>query len=208
MRNPVRGGLRPEVQSRDHILGPIDAPITLVEYGDYECESCAQAQPVIHALRRHFGDRLRFVFRNFPLTKLHPHALHAAEASESVAVYGPPGSYWAMHDSLFRHQQDSPDALDDAHLVRYANAVGADGKRVAAHLRARTFEGLIRSDYVGGVRSGVTGTPTFFTGDRMFEGDWTDVPALVAALQASATRRRRRRNDSSSDAVAHVARRA
>ena len=107
MNSPVYGTLRPSVQSRDDILGSPDAAITLVEYGDFESTSCAEASSVVHELRRHFEGRLRFVFRNFPAIAVHPHALHAAKATESVAVYGKPGAYWAMHDLLFRHQRDS-----------------------------------------------------------------------------------------------------
>ena len=208
METSVRGRLRPAVQSRDHILGSPSAPITLVEYGDFQSARCAEARSIVHELRRHFQRRLRFVFRNFPIIEVHPHALHAAEAAESVAVYGQPGSYWALYDVLFRHQQDSSDALDDAHLVRYAHEIGADGKRVARHLQARTFEALIRSDYFSGIRSGVIDVPTFFINESAFDGDWRDVRAFTEALESSATQRVLRRTDRFDGALAHVERRA
>ena len=104
------------VGARDHIRGRTDAPITLVEYGDYECPDCGSAGPVVRGLRRQLGDRLRFVFRNFPRVEIHPHAQRAAEAAEAAAAQG---KFWEMHDLLFEHQQ----ALDDEHLVLGAAAI-------------------------------------------------------------------------------------
>src|SRR5438105_162454 len=128
---PPRGGLvtsrrastptlRPPVHEGDHTLGAADAPVTLVEYGDYQCPHCYRAHPIVLALQKKLGDRLRFVFRNFPLTEAHPDALHAAEAAESVAAHTGDVAFWKMHHAIYEHQQDSDDALDDAHLVRYA----------------------------------------------------------------------------------------
>jgi protein-disulfide isomerase len=178
-----RGAGWSALHTKDHSIGSPDAPITLLEYGDFQCVDCARAHRDILLLRAHLGPGLRFVFRNFPQVELHPHALHAAEAAESVAAYGAPDTYWAMHDALFRHQRDSDDALDDVHLVQYASAVGADGYRVATHLKARTFEAVVRSDVVSGIRRGVVSTPTFFVNDHLFEHDWTDQKALAAALE-------------------------
>src|SRR5258706_4325395 len=107
------------VGQRDHQQGPETAPVTLVEYGDYECPFCGKAYPIVKEIERRLGDRLRFVFRNFPLTQSHPHAEHAAEAAEAAAVQG---KFWEMHDTLFEHQS----ALDDAHLVHYAVAPNVD----------------------------------------------------------------------------------
>src|SRR5438046_7228471 len=103
------------VSQRDHQQGPETAPVTLVEYGDYECPYCGEAYPIVKEIQRRLGDRLRFVFRNFPLTQSHPHAEHAAEAAAAAAVQE---KCWEMHDSLFEHQE----ARDDAHLVHYAVA--------------------------------------------------------------------------------------
>src|SRR5262245_21635746 len=101
--------LTPPVGERDHAQGPADASVTLVEYGDFECPYCGQAYPIVKALQRRLGDRLRFVFRNFHLTNAHPHAEHAAEAAEAA---GAQDRYWQMHDRLYEHQR----ALDDSHL--------------------------------------------------------------------------------------------
>src|SRR5205823_11776887 len=107
------------VGARDHAQGPADAPITLVEYGDYECSHCGRAYPIVQEVQRRLGSKLRFVFRNFPLSESHPHAEHAAEAAEAAAGQE---KFWQMHDSLFEHQR----ALDDAHLVHYAVALNLD----------------------------------------------------------------------------------
>src|SRR5690348_14925243 len=111
--------LTPPVGQRDHQQGPETAPVTLVEYGDYECPYCGEAYPIVKEIQRRLGERLRFVFRNFPLTQAHPHAEHAAEAAEAASEQG---KFWQMHDTLFEHQQ----ALDDAHLAQYALALGLE----------------------------------------------------------------------------------
>ena len=106
---------------RDHIQGPIDAPIALVEYGDYECPYCGEAYPIIKAIQERLGDRMCFAFRNFPLVNSHPHAQHAAEAAEAA---GAQGRFWEMHDLLFENQ----DALEDENLAQYAEALGLDAQ--------------------------------------------------------------------------------
>jgi len=174
--------LRTAVGPDDHAFGPADAPVTLVEYGDYQCPYCGQAHPILKSLQARMGDRMRLVFRNFPLSELHPNALHAAEAAESVAEQAGPDAFWAMHDTLYEHQR----SLDDAHLVRYAAALGADGDRVSSDLAEGAHEERIRADFMSGVRSGVNGTPTFFINGQRFEGDWTDVATFAAALEEAA----------------------
>ncbi len=174
--------LQPPVHDQDHSRGPAAAPVTLVEYGDFECPHCAAAYPIVRRLQEQRAGEVRFVFRNFPLVRLHPHALHAAEAAESVAAHAGAGAYWAMHDALFEHQRDSPRALDDAHLVRHAAAAGADAERVRRELAAGTHEAKVRGDYVSGVRSGVGGTPTFFINGARYDGDWRDSAAFAWAL--------------------------
>ena len=182
------GTLRPAVHDRDHSIGPADAPVTLVEYGDYQCPHCARAHAIVKAVRARLGSKVRFVFRNFPLTDVHPDALHAAEAAESVAAQAGSDAYWAMHDTLFERQRDSDWALDDAHLVRYAIAVGADARRVRADLDASACEAHVRDDFVSGYRSGVNGTPTFFVNGARYDGDWRDLLAFTADLEAVARR--------------------
>ena len=166
------------VSERDHIRGPAAAPVTLVEYGDYECPYCGQAYPVVEAVRRQLGDTLRFVFRHSPLAQVHPHALHAAEAAEAA---GAQGKFWEMHDTLFTHQ----DALDDPDLIGYAEALGLDTRKFRRALEEDAFLGRIREDVVSGLESGVMGTPTFFINDVRYEGPY-DYDTLLAVLQSVA----------------------
>jgi protein-disulfide isomerase len=183
------GRLRRDVTNLDHSRGPVDAEVTLVEYGDYQCPYCRQAQPLVKALQRRLGDSgrpFRFVFRNFPLTEIHPRALHAAEAAESVAAHGGEAAFWAMHDTIFEHQRDSAIALSDQHLAEYAAAVGVDGARVARDLENGVHEARVRDDVMGGIRSGVNGTPTFFINGLRFDDDWTDADAFARALEDAA----------------------
>jgi len=181
-----QGILQPPVHAGDHAAGRADAPVTLLEYGDFQCPHCYRAHPIVLALQKKLGERLRFVFRNFPLAEIHPEALHAAEAAESVAAQAGETAYWAMHHAIFEHQQDAFDALDDAHLVRYAKKAGADAARVKKDLGGGAYVERVRSDFLSGVRSGVNGTPTFFINGRRFEGDWSDPNAFATALEAAA----------------------
>lgn len=169
--------LRPPVSSRDHLDGDPSAPIVLVEYGDYECPYCGAAYPVVKALQKQFRGRMCFVFRNFPLTEAHPHAEHAAEAAEAA---GEAGRFWEMHDAIFEHQN----ALDDKHLVRYAEAIGVSGSVIAQTLETERFAAHIRQDFLGGVRSGVNGTPSFFINGEKYDGQY-DLASLAAAAQAA-----------------------
>jgi protein-disulfide isomerase len=175
--------LKPPVGDSDHVAGPADAPLTLVEYGDYQCPHCARAHPRVNALRQRFGDRLRFVFRNFPMTEAHPEAMHAAEAAESVAAHAGNDAFWKMHDLLFEHQQDDLDALDDAHLVGYAEEAGADAEQVRRDIEADAYEARVRADFMSGVRSGVNGTPTFFVNGVRYDGDWTNVSGFANDIE-------------------------
>lgn len=185
MSGHVQGTLRTAVGDADHALGPADAPVTLVEYGDYQCPHCQRAHSIVASVRKKLGARLRFVFRNFPLVEVHPEAMHAAEAAESAGVHAGAAAFWATHDAIYEHQQDSFDALDDAHLVRYAAAAGADPAVVQRDLDGGAFESRVRGDFMGGMRSGVNGTPTFFINGARFDGEWANVTAFVAALEAA-----------------------
>jgi protein-disulfide isomerase len=142
-------------EDRDHVQGPADADVTLVEYGDYECPYCGEAYPIIKDIQARMGERLRFVFRNFPISTSHPHAEHAAEAAEAA---GSQGRYWQMHDRLYEHQ----DLLADPDLRAHAEAIGLEldlfHKEMAEHMLA----GRVHEDFMSGVRSGVNGTPTFY----------------------------------------------
>lgn len=181
-----QGLLRPDVGPDDHHAGAMDAPITLVEYGDFECPWCFRAHPIVLALQRRFDEKLNFVFRNFPLSDLHPSAMHAAEAAESVNATTGADAYWRMHHLLYEHQQDAPDALDDAHLLAYAEEAGADPARVRHDLDAGTHRERVRADFASGVRSGVNGTPTFFINGVRFDGDWLTPSEFVNALERAA----------------------
>jgi protein-disulfide isomerase len=167
------------VGRRDHIQGPADAPVTLLEYGDFECPHCGRAYPIVKEIQKALGDRLRFAYRHFPLSRVHPHAEHAAEIAE---VAGTHGKFWPMHDVLFENQ----DALEDENLIAYAGALGIDPAGAAAALAEGTFEPKVREDFASGVRSGVNGTPTFFVNGVRYDGSWDELLAtLVDVLDAS-----------------------
>jgi protein-disulfide isomerase len=180
-----QGILTPEVGPDDHAHGPADAPVTLVEYGDYECPHCGRAYRVVQQVLRELGDQVRFVFRNFPLSEVHPHAQVAAEAAESVGARGGEEAFWAMHDLIYENQ----DALQPDDLIEYAAAADVDPEDVANDLANGAMSDRVRRDFRSGVRSGVNGTPTFFVNGRRFEGDWGDPDAFAAALQEIARTR-------------------
>jgi formate-nitrite transporter family protein len=171
--HPTRLSVLP-MPDRDHIQGPIDAPIKLVEYGDYECPYCGEAYPVVKTVQERLGDRLCFAFRNFPLSNSHPHAEHAAEAAEAAAVQG---RFWEMHDVLYENQ----DALEDEDLARYASDLGLDAQRLICEIQAEAHLSRIREDFRGGSRNGVSGTPSFFINGVRYDG-MTDVEELLSAL--------------------------
>ena len=168
------------IGAHDHVAGPDNAPVTLVEYGDFECPHCGRAEPLVQGIRRQLGDRLRFVFRHFPLSEAHPHAQAAAEASEAA---GAQGKFWEMHDIIFRNQR----ALETKDLVDYAAEVGVDSKRVAKELAEGVYRRKVRDDFRGGIRSGVNGTPTFFINGARFDGNWADRDEFLQALGDAAS---------------------
>jgi len=164
---------------RDHIRGPEQAPVTLVEYGDLECPYCGQAEPVIRELLSDFGE-LRYVWRHLPLNDVHPHAQLAAEAAEAA---GAQGQFWEMHDALLAHQSE----LEVKHLVRYAADLGLDLERFREDLRKRKGSPRIAEDVETAERSGVSGTPTFFINGRRHYGAY-DIGTLSAAVHAAKSR--------------------
>jgi protein-disulfide isomerase len=151
------------VAKRDHIQGPIDARIMLLEYGDYECPYCGQTYPIIKAIQKRLGERLCFAFRNFPLVNSHPHAQHAAEAAEAA---GAQGKFWEMHDMLYENQE----ALDDEDIIQYATTLGLDANRVINEIIAGIHAARVREDFRSGARGGVNGTPTLFINGVRHEG--------------------------------------
>jgi protein-disulfide isomerase len=180
-RDDAVGALTPPVSASDHAEGSAGAPVTLVEYGDYECPHCGAAFPVTKALQREMGRELRFVFRNFPLREAHPHAQHAAIAAEAAGAHGD-AKFWAMHDVMFEHQ----DALADADLAGYAEALGIPPNEIFAAFEGGPFADRVRADFRSGVRSGVNGTPTFFVNGVRYDGDWRDVQTFAAVLRDAA----------------------
>jgi protein-disulfide isomerase len=146
------------VSAKDHRQGDPNAPCTLVEYGDYQCPSCGQAYPIVKRVQKHYGKRLSFVFRNFPLTQMHPFAEPAAETAEFA---GANGKFWEMHDLLFENQGRLGDALE-----------------------SREFESRVKTDFSSGVRSGVNGTPTFFINGQRHDGPY-DFASLVEAIDGA-----------------------
>jgi len=168
------------VGDRDHAQGNPRAALTLMEYGDYECPHCGRAYPIVKRVQERLGKKLRFVFRNFPLHEIHPHALHAAEAAESVAQHGGTEAFWAMHDLIFEHQRD----LRDEALGRLAAQAGVEAELVRRDLEEERYEPRVRDDFMSGVKSGVNGTPTFFINGIRHDGPWDEV-SLVMALEAA-----------------------
>jgi protein-disulfide isomerase len=168
----------PVSEERDHIQGPADAPVTLVEYGDYQCPYCGAAHSVVQEVQARMGDRLRFVFRNFPLSTSHPRAEQAAEAAEAAAAQG---RFWPMHDLIFENQK----RLRDRDLREYAEQVGLDLERFDAELAEHVHAARVHEDFMSGVRSGVNGTPTFFVNGARLDDSY-DLETLLATLERAA----------------------
>ncbi len=165
------------VTGDDHAQGPPDAPFVLVQYGDFECPYTRRSLAEVEVVRAETGAALLWVFRNFPLTEIHPHALQAAEAAEAA---GAQGRFWDMHAKLFGNQK----ALEPEDLHRYATDIGLDAESFAAELASHAHLDRIEADFDGGVRSGVGGTPTFFTNGLGHDGPYSS-SALLSALRAT-----------------------
>jgi protein-disulfide isomerase len=166
------------ISERDHFRGPPSAPVTLVEYGDFECLHCGRAYPVVREIRESLGDRLRLVFRNFPLATIHPHAQNAAEAAEAA---GSQRLFWQMHDALFEHQTQ----LSDRHLRLYATQSGLDMDRFNREMAAHAWAPAVREHFLCGVRSGINRTPTLFVNGLRYLG-LIDVLSLRRAIEDAA----------------------
>jgi protein-disulfide isomerase len=177
----VAPALDPPVDpARDHVLGPAGAPVTLVEYGDYECPYCGAAHPAVRELARRMGDRVQVVFRHLPLPNRHPHALAAAEAAEAAAAQG---RFWEMHDLLFAHQGD----LEPDDLRGYARELGLDLERFNADLAGHRMRARVEEDLESAERSGARGTPAFFLNGEPYEGFY-DAESLEDAAREAAPR--------------------
>ncbi|HSF83305.1 MAG TPA: Na+/H+ antiporter NhaA [Anaerolineales bacterium] len=163
------------VNERDHIKGPDDAPVTVVEYGDYECPYCNRADLVVGEIQERTGNQVRLVYRHFPIATAHPHARRAAEAAEAA---GSQGKFWEMHALLFQHQ----DALEEEDLLRYARQLELDTQQFERELRERVHGDRVKEDFRGGLKSGVNGTPTWFINDMRYDGAW-DIESLLEAVE-------------------------
>jgi protein-disulfide isomerase len=165
------------VTPRDHAIGPPTAPITIVEYGDYECTDCLNSVPIIQQVRAALGDRMRFVFRHFPRSSIHPHASVAAEAAEAAADQG---KFWEMHQALFDHQKELGE-IDFSHL---ALTLGMEIYKFESSRNAEKHRQRIRADYESGLRSGVKNTPTLFINGRKYD-QAVEAKAIIAAALAA-----------------------
>ena len=165
----------PTDPGRDHIRGPVNARLTLLEYGDFECPYCGAAHPVVDEIRRRLGRHLRFVFRHFPLSTVHPHAELAAEAAEAA---GAQGKFWEMHDRLFEHQA----ALGNDDLIAHGTALDLDIDALTRELADGTYAQRVREDFTTGVRSGVNGTPSFFINNVRYDGSH-DLGSMLNTLE-------------------------
>ena len=163
------------LNERDHVIGPETAPVTVVEYGDYECPYCGAAHPVTKALQQALGDNLRFAYRHFPLSQIHPHSYQAAEAAEAA---GAQDRFWEIHDMLFENQT----RLTTQDLLAYAGALGLELEPFAADLAQHRHAPKIREDFLSGVRSGVNGTPTFFINGVRHDGGY-DLASMLEAVR-------------------------
>jgi protein-disulfide isomerase len=165
------------VGARDHVRGAASAAVTLVEYGDFECPQCAAAELNVARVVETFGDRLRFVFRHFPLTNSHPNAQHAAEEAEWASAQG---AFWPMHDALYGAQT----RLSDRRMLDLAAGLGLPGVELERAWAAHTFIARVKEDFSSGLESGVTGTPSFFINGIRHEGGWDEL-ALAHAIEAA-----------------------
>jgi protein-disulfide isomerase len=173
----------PVSPQRDHIRGPVDAPVTLLEYGDYECPYCGSAHEIVNAIRARMRDQLCFAFRHFPLRSMHPNAELAAEAAEAA---GHQRKFWAMHHMLYENQQ----RLTAPDLLAYAASLGLDLGLFGSDLANRVHAPKVQNDLMSSVRSGVKGTPSFYINGMRHDGAW-DLATLLAALQEELDARKR-----------------
>ena len=174
---------QPVDERRDHIRGPVDAPLTLVEYGDFECPHCGAAYPNIEVVREQMGDDLRFVYRHYPQAVVHANAVRAAHAAEAAGRFG---QFWQMHDVLFEYQ----DALDVESLLISASKLPLDLEQFVHDLTQGKHRARLEDDFLSGTLSGVEGTPAFFINNVRYRGAWNAFALLEALTMAHGTRSR------------------
>ncbi len=173
----ITAKLTTPIDASDHVIGNQNSNITMLEYGDFECPHCGEVYGIVKDILKVYGNQILFSYRHFPLTEIHPHAEQASEASESA---GSAGKFWEMHNALFEHQ----DALDEASLVRYAQALGLDADKFVNDLASRIYKTKVDRDFISGVRSGVNGTPTFYVNGVRHDGSYY-YKNLIRALRAA-----------------------
>jgi protein-disulfide isomerase len=167
------------VNADDHIQGNLAAESSLIEYGDYECPHCGAAYPIVKRLQKHFGKRLSFVFRNFPLAQIHPWAEPAAEVAEFAGGHG---KFWEMHDLLFENQE----SLGEALFLNLADKLDLSSSQLQTAIVNQTYRARVRADFSGGARSGVNGTPTFFINGLRHNGPF-DFDSLSEAIELASS---------------------
>jgi protein-disulfide isomerase len=165
-----------QIMPDDWILGDAEAPVTMLEYGDFECPYCAMARPVLEALVVDYPDTIRLVYRHFPITNIHPHAALAAEAAEAA---GAQGRFWDMHDLLFANQ----DRLEFEDLRAYAREIGLQRTRFDQEMIAHVYQNEVRQDFRRGIQDGVNGTPSIFINGLRYDGP-RDYGSILAAIQS------------------------
>ena len=170
--------LRFPISDQDHVVGPGDALVTLVEYGDYQCLHCQAAWPQVELVLRHFGRDLRYAYRHFPISTVHPLAKPAAECAEFAGAHG---LFWQMHSAIYSNGH----RLSGAVLFALASQLGLDGAELRRALEHGDYAHKVEADFLGGVRSGVTGTPCFFVNGERHNGSYA-APSLIASIEAAA----------------------
>jgi protein-disulfide isomerase len=159
--------LKPAVNSNDHIHGNHNAALELVEYGDYQCPYCGRAYPIVKNIQQVLGPDLKFIFRNFPLSRIHPHAFAAAVATEAAGLQG---KFWEMHDIVFENQK----MVDTESIFLMAKMIGLDLERFKSDVQRKELAEKVEKDFESGMRSGVNRTPTFFINGEKYEGSWEE----------------------------------
>jgi len=167
--------LKTPVSKDDHIQGNFNAPITLVEYGDYECPYCGNAEPIVKNLQKHFSKQMRFIFRNFPLAEVHPYAMLAAETAEFADSKG---KFWEMHDLLYKNQS----LLNPELCIKLVQGLKLPTEEYEIAIQNHAFEEKIKRSFMSGVRSGVNGTPTFFINEQRYNGP-AELEEMISAIE-------------------------
>jgi Protein-disulfide isomerase len=164
--------LKPKVSDADHIMGNGQADLTIVEYGDYQCPHCGAAHPILKEMMAELGSQIRFVFRNFPLSEMHPYALPAALAAEAAGLQG---KFWEMHDAIYENQN----LLSERLLLDIAEQLGLDIPEFKSDVKSEALQDRVDSDFESGMLSGVNGTPTFFVNGQKFDGGAEDLVQVL-----------------------------